>query len=196
MNYTSKPLLLAILLLTACSQKVAIESPTFEHNLQNPFFAERYAEQLVDRIVELKIDQDPLLEDPDIAKTVEDNRTYWLEKAREASKAQRDGKRGYISQMQEYAKGEVLYYDDHLYFDTGFETEPGISVHVYLTTVNDPRDVEFPDETALDLGQLSSPFGAQEYTVPPVLEDPNPYRTVVLWDTTLQRLHAIAQLNQ
>ena len=97
--------------------------------------------------------------------------------------------------INEYAKGDFLYIDDTLYVGTLFEIDPLPGLHVYLTTVVDPRDVEFPDDTAMDLGPIQTAYGAHAYEVPSV-ENPLLYRTVVLWDNELGRLHSFAQLNK
>ena len=62
-----KPLLLtgAVLILAGCipQYKPQVESPTLESLLENPLFAERYAEEIVERMVNLEIMEDPILED-------------------------------------------------------------------------------------------------------------------------------------
>jgi hypothetical protein len=186
-------LILPLLVLSACQKAGNVQ--TLDEHLTNPLFAERYAESVVDRLVELEIVKDPLLEDPAKKAYLDAQRKRWLEVTRDARAAQREGTSGNFISMGEFAKGEVLYARDTLSFDSLFEVDPLPSLHVFLTTVVDPRDVSFPDETALDLGPLGTPFGAQQYSVPPV-ENPLAYRTVVLWETKLERLHSFAQLNK
>lgn len=168
---------------------------SLEDQLKNPLYAERYAEDLVDRMVEFKIQSDPLLEDAGKAAIVEETRTKWLEIARDARKKQREGLRGILVTMKEPTKGEVLYVDNILYTDTTTDIAPGPNVHLYLSSVIDPRDVEFPDESAVDIGKVQSAYGAQQYSVPPV-NDPEIYRTVVVWDNDLERLYGFAQMNK
>lgn len=163
--------------------------------LRNPLFAERYAENVVDRLVELEIIKDPSLEDETAKVFLEEQRKHWLEVARDARAKQRKGSEGNFIPIGEYAKGDVLSVDHQLHFGTLFEIDPLPSLHVYLTTVVDPRDVRFPDETALDLGPLQTPYGAQTYAVPQV-DNPLLYRTAVLWDKNLGRLHSFAQLSK
>ena len=55
--------------------------------------------------------------------------------------------------------------------------------------------MEFPDETAVDLGRLESAYGAQHYAVPP-LDYANQLRTAVLYDRELKRIHGFAQLRE
>jgi hypothetical protein len=100
---------------------------------------------------------------------------------------------GNMIPIGDFAKGDVLYVQGALYFGTLFEIDPLPDLHVFLTTVVDPREVTFPDATAMDLGLLQSAYGAQTYAVPEV-DNPLLYRTVVLWDTEFGRLHSFGQL--
>jgi hypothetical protein len=181
-----------LLLLAGCS---GTQQATLKDQLENPLFAERYAESLVDRLVELEIVKDPSLENPATKEKLDSERQLWLQIARDARQAQRGGAQGDMLSMNEYAKGDVLYAADKLHFGTLFEVDPLPSLHVYLTTVVDPRDAAFPDATAMDIGLLKSAYGSQTYDVPHV-DNPLLYRTVVLWDTTFGRLHSFAQLSK
>lgn len=185
--------LLSLALLAGCSGRSRAES--VEENLKNPLFAERYAESVVDRLVELDIVKDPIMEDAGKKAYVDTQRKHWLEVSREARAKQREGTQGNMVSLVEFAKGDVLYVHDTLYFGSLFEIDPLPTLHVYLTTVVDPRDSAFPDETAMDLGPLQSAYGTQTYAVPSV-ENPLLYRTVVLWEKDLGRLHSFAQLSK
>lgn len=186
------PLSIALFLVGCTGQKR--ENPTLDAHLKNPLFAEWYYEELVQRMVELEIKQDPLLQDASKKAIADSTRKDALQKAKEASKKQLQGMFGSFISVLEYVKGEALYLDDHVYFGPDFSSTAGISVHVFLTTTVDPRDVAFPDETAIDLGPLESPYQSGTYDVPPV-EDPLLYRTMVLFDTSLGRIHGFAQLS-
>ena len=181
------------ILLAGCTSSNS-SGPNLEAHLLNPLYAERYYDNLVDRIVELEIQKDPILENERKKKIADETRRKALAGAQEAQKKQREGPRGFFIGVQEYAQGETLYLGDTLYLSTTFETDPGPSLHLYLSTIVDPRDTEFPDETTFDLGRLESPYGVQQYAVPEV-EDPLLYRTAVLWDTKLERLYGFAQLS-
>jgi len=185
--------ILSALVLAGCTASDGEIS--LEQNLQNPLYAERYAEVLVDRIVELKIQNDPILEDDTKAALIEEVRKEWLEVGRDARKKQREGFSGFLISINETTRGELLYVDNTLYTDTLFEVSPGPDLHLYISTIVDPRDVEFPDDTAIDLGQLRSAYGAQKYSVP-VVDDPQLYRTVVVWDNKLERLFGFAQIGK
>lgn len=186
-------LALGTLLLGACN--TGNGSADLQSLLENPLFAERYAEEMVDRMVEYKIQNDPMLEDPAKAAAIEEARTTWLTEGRKARERQREGFMGHIISINEYATGEALYVENTIYLDTTFATVPGPGLHLFLTTVVDPRDVEFPDATAMDIGLLQSPYGAQQYSVEPV-SDPQLLRTLVLWDVKLGRLYGFAQLSK
>ncbi len=195
MKNTTITITVIALLLTGCRSSTTDGTASLEERLKNPLYGERYAEELVDRMVEFKIQDDPILEDEKKAGIIEKTRKEWLEKGATARQKQNEGFRGQLITMKEYTRGEVLYADNTLYTGTLFTTAPGPNLHFHLTTVVDPRDVEFPDETAIDIGVLYSAYGAQTFSVPPV-EDPQQYRTVVLWDNDLERLYGFAQLSK
>ena len=187
-----KLLLVAILpALAACSR----QSAALDDHLENPLFAERYAEELVEHMVELTIQNDPLLQDERRKEIADDARRQWFDRARLARQKQREGVQGVFLPMKTFVTGDALYVDDTLYIGTTFDVTPGPALHLFLTTAVDPRDVPFPDPAAFDLGVLRSPYGAQAYAVPRT-ESSLPYRTVVLFDTELERLHGFAQMSQ
>ena len=182
------------ILLTGCQTGSGTTQPTTKFLLENPLYAERYAEALVDAMVELDIQDHPLLEDKKKKSLVDDTRKEWLQKSKDARSLQRDGLVGSFIETEEYTYGEALYLNNILYFGPAFVVTPGPNVHVYLTKVVDPRDIVFPDESSIHLGEVISAFGAQQYNVP-VVEEPLVYRTVVLWDTQLERILGFAQLS-
>lgn len=183
------------LVLTACSRSPeSYRSDALEEHLQNPLFAEHYFEALVQRMVEIVIRQDPILDDDQTKTIVDQIRREGLEKVKQATQTQLKGTYGEWIPASEWAKGEALYVNDILYFGPEFRSDPGPSLHVFLTTVVDPRMESFPDESARDLGQIQSTFGDQSYFVPNV-DNPALYRTVVLFDTVLRRIYAFAQLS-
>jgi len=193
---TMKPFIIytfAAFLLVGCSSR-GTHQFILEEQLKNPLFAEWYYEELTQRMVELEIKQDPLLKDERKKVASDATRREALQKAKEAGKKQLQGMLGSLISILEETTGEVLYVDDAVYFGPDFFATPGISMHVFLTTVVDPRDVTFPDETAMDLGPMQSPYDTGAYPVPPV-ENPLLFRTVVLLDTTLNRIHGFAQLS-
>jgi hypothetical protein len=187
--------LIAPLFLVACN--TGTSSQTQETLLKNPLYLERYAEQMVDTMVNLEIYEDPLLEDPAKKKVADTTKEYWLKEAKKSRKAQRLSSKGTLLTMKEYVVGEVMFTKDGtaVHFGPEFTTTPGPSVHAFLTTTVDPRDVEFPDPTAIDLGKITVPYGAQTIMLEEKVEEPIKYRTLVIWDTALGRLYGFAQLS-
>ncbi len=92
--------------------------------------------------------------------------------------------------------GAALLLDGTLFFGPDFMLPPGLDVHVYLSSAVDPREGVFPDETALDLGRLATPFGAQAIALPQGTPTDGTLRTVVLRDEALGRLMSFAQLSR
>lgn len=190
-----KRLLIVLPLLLAACAKESVTEP-LQSRVQNPLYAERYYDTLVDRMVELDIQNDPLLEDDGKRSLVHRTRLDALEKAKDATRKQHEGTMGTMIGIKEFARGEVLFLDSTLYLSPDFETAPGPELHMLLTTVVDPRDTPvFPDPTSKDLGRIESAYGAQAYAVPPV-EKPTLYRTLVLYDTKLGRIYSFAQLEK
>lgn len=184
-------LLLTAVSLTACSQTQY--APDQEALLQNPLYLEMYAENMVDTMVNLEIYEDPILEEEGKKAYVDNVKEQWLAKAKEARALQRQGSKGTMVPMKEYVEGEVLYVNGQLHLSPYFFTTPGPSLHVFLSKAVDPRDVLFPDETAIDLGQLTVPMAAQTFAVP-ATDKPAEYLSVTLWDTELNRLYGFAQI--
>lgn len=190
----SRSLLFALpllLTLSACGRP-AISADTEAH-MRNPLFAQRYWAELVDRMTMLQIQKDPLLEDAGVASAVESSKQAALAEERKADALVRDGMNGVFISMKEATEGQVLLQGGTLWLGSTFMSYPGPNLRLYLTEAVDPRDVEFPDPTALDLGLLTSPYADQEYTLPDESKD-KPFRTAVLWDAELGRLYALAQL--
>ena len=150
---------------------------------------------MVRAFTEMEIQKDPIMEDESKKDFIKSEKQKWLTKAKNATIEQLDGKSGHFIKWKEFTMGEVLFTYPKLYLGPTFETTPGPNLHLYLTTEVDPRDVEFPDETAVDIGVPLSPYGAQTYEVPE-LEDPSLFRTAVLWDKKLERLYGFAQLSE
>ncbi len=192
MKYSTLALIPTIALtLTGCA--TTQYTPDQEALLSNPLYAEIHAENMVDTLVELEIYADPVLEDEAIKRFADKTKEQWLKVAKAARAAQNEGQKGIFIPMKEYVEGEVLYTNNNLHFSTFFSSMPGPSLHVFLSKSVDPREGEFPDASALDLGEMTAPYGAQTFAVPEV-ENPLEYRTVTLWDTELNRLYGFAQI--
>jgi hypothetical protein len=186
--------LVTALLLAGCSTQQL--SDALKQNLENPLYAERYYEDLVDQMVDLEIAEPDMREkDADKASLVERTKNDALAKAKEQARKRLEGKSGRFIEVNEIVEGVALLLNNTLYISSDFLAFPGPSVHVYLTTAVDPRDASFPDSTAVDLGLIQSPYGAQTYALPSNLpQDAMQYRTVVIYDDQLKRIYSFAQL--
>ncbi|MBU0458115.1 DM13 domain-containing protein [Patescibacteria group bacterium] len=197
-------LLISTVFLTACAS-ITDGSPDAENNhasiplkerLVNPLFAEQYSKAMTERLTELVIDKDPIIEDEKKARYVEDTKRYWMDIDRKSRKLQQQGLTGQFVGDKEYVIGEALLINNILFLGTKFETDPGPELHIFLSEVLDPRDLEeFPDPSFVDLGALQSPYGAQRYGIP-VVTNIDALRTVILWDNQLKRLYGFAQLSK
>lgn len=182
--------------IAACTKVVPENAISHGELMQNPLFAERFSEELIDAMVQIQLWEDPMLEDARKAALVEEARIGWFEITRQARAAKREGMLGTWQPIATNVRGTMLLTKDGtLYFDSQFTVTPGLQLALYLTAAVDPRDVAFPDETAISLGKLQTPYGAQSYVLPEEAQDASQYRTAVLWDETLQRIHGIAQFN-
>jgi hypothetical protein len=192
-----RTILLAIapFLFTSCT---ASKDITLEQHLENPLFAEYYYDDLVGRLVNIEIYKDTfpenaeILADPARKEIMDTARREGLRLSKEALKLQDQGKRGVWVPVLEKAKGEVLVLEDHVYFGPDNDIPPGPNLHLYLSAMIDPRDGAFPDESTVDIGQLQNPYGASTQSFRTV--DLTGFNTLVLYDASLQRLYAFAQI--
>lgn len=172
-----------------------ISGPDLSQNLHNPFFAKRYYAELVDRLTQMQIREDPLLKDSGKMATVERVKNESIGKEQDADNLMRGGVMGAFLPAGEETIGQALLLDGTLYLDTTFAAYPGINLHLYMSDVVDPRDDTFPDATALDLGVLQNPYGFQQFALPEDQKD-HVYRTVALWDAGIGRLYSFVQLSK
>lgn len=187
-------LLAAPLLLTlaACAAPSA-DTVTLESRMRNPLYAERYYDDLVEQMVNLVLQEDPLTTDEAKNALIDETRVSGLRSAQDATDRQREGIIGNIVSDAGYARGETLLLDGTLYVGPDFETIPGPDLHMHLTAALDPRMGTYPDETAIDLGPVSSAYGAHAYALP--ADAAENLRTVVLYDHDLERVYGFAQLS-
>lgn len=185
---------LALLTLTACQNNTGNEQ-SLSYLLENPLFAERYSEAMVDTMVEFEIYEDPIIEDEEKMKIIDKTKEKWLKVAQQSRVDQRNGSKGSFTPINEFTAGEVLFTDGKVYLAPDFASVPGPSVHFFLSTVVDPRDSDFPDESAIDLGVMRSNLGTGRYDVEVEIDDPIKYRSLVLFDTELERLYGFAQIS-
>ena len=181
-----------LLFLSACSSH-ASGSMTLDENLKNPLFAHRYYLDLVDEMVNLQLNNDPILKDAGKKAAVDDARIAGTKIAQDTAAMIQKNIHGTIQSEKDRAAGSVLLTNSALYFSTDFISSPGPSLHVYLSTAVDPRQVHFPDATAVDLGRVQNPYGAQTFMLPKT-DKPVTYRSIALWDNALATFYGFAQL--
>ncbi len=193
MQYRTLPVLfLTLAILGGC---VNAPRTSIEKENLNPLTASRYGDELADTMANLVIQNDPVTKEPGVLAVINAEISRGKETAQNARDTMDQGMQGTIIPVKESVNGYVLSVNDMLYFSSDFESKPGPALHVYLTTVVDPRDTQFPDKTAIDLGLLQAAYGPQQYRVPRQ-DKPELLRTVVLWDTKLKRLYAFGQLSR
>lgn len=197
------PFIALALILVSCTRAGDIS----QDPLLNPLVMEQQEAELIEHLVNMQIRNDPSMADSVIKRAVDRERAAAVARSQEASQKVRAGIIGNFQSVGEEAHGTALMTDGGLYFSTDFIVAPGIDVHVYLTSAVDPRDLpSFPDATAIDLGQLRTPYGAQAYATPNMLkmvdgsgavletEETFDHTTVVLFDDGIGRMHGFAQL--
>ncbi len=189
-----------LLFLTTLSLSLALSAcrsipgyTSIDRENSNPLVASRYGEELADSMANYIIANDPITKNPGIISILEQEIERGKDLADAARAKQSEGALGGILQMKQEAFGLVLLLSGTLYLSSDFMTTPGPSLHAFLTEVIDPRDVEFPDSSAIDLGEIQSAFGAQQYNLPKK-SSPDAMRTFVLFDTALNEIYAFAQL--
>jgi len=184
------PVLCALILLGGCT---AGKGTSIAEQNRNPLTASRYGDELADRMASIVIGKDPVADDAGTRKAIDEAITNGKELSATARMRQSEGMLGGFIGMKQGVYGFGLLLGTTFYTSSDFASDPGIDLHLYLTTVVDPRDIQFPDPTALDLGPLQSVYGAQEYTLE---EDSAGMRTAVIWDRRLKRLYGFAQLSK
>jgi hypothetical protein len=190
----SAALFIAALVLTGCTG-----SGTAAHPMNNPLYADWYYKDMVEGMMALEIRNDPILKNARMKEKVDSLRKDSLAKSQEITDLIRTGKQGPLMFVSEEVQGRVLMLNSVLYFSPETNIRPGHDLRVYLTSLGDPLQVTgsgstgFPDASAIDLGVMRTPYGSSQFDVPPPPEGSS-YRAVVLWDRTLKRMHAFAQL--
>jgi hypothetical protein len=182
----------ASLLLAACAPKPQQETSLFE----NPLYAEWYYKDLIENMMNLEIQNDPIVKDASMKSMIQKVRQDALSKAQEATAARQAGQLGLLIPDTQEVRGQVLLAGGKLFFSPDTDIMPGPDLRVYLTPMIDPREGSgsvkvFPDASAVDLGPLQNPYGPSTYALPENLPD---IRSVVLWDAKLKRIYAFAQL--
>jgi hypothetical protein len=169
-----------LFLLAACGASTQ-NSVSLDDNLKNPLYAQHYYEDMSEQMVSLELNKDPVLKDASKKSIVDNARIDATKRAQDAVDLKTKGLNG------------VNVMNNTLYFGTDFIVSPGPSLHVFLSNVIDPRQVHFPDPTAVDLGSIKTAYGAQAYPLPESTT-PKTYRSLALWDNALGTFYGFAQL--
>jgi hypothetical protein len=163
--------------------------------MDNPLFAERYWADIVEHMADFIRSGHALYKDPVTAAVIDAQKNRATARLTEVRKKKEAGLTGSFAKEIDDILGSVLLLNGTVYFGTDFLAYPEPDQHVYVTTITDPRETSFPDATSVDLGELESPYGAQQYVIPAERVDPR-FRTVVLYDRQFKTILAIAQLGQ
>lgn len=184
--------------LASCSgASVSSLNLPLQERLRNPLVAERYWSDMAEHMADYTRTEDPIMKDGLKAGIVEGERVRALERVAQARTLKKGGISGVFltPTTHESVDGEVLLRENTLSFGTTFSTIPNPSIHIFLTTVVDPRDVPFPDKSSIDVGELQTAYGPQTYVIPQEKIVPG-IRTAVLYDTRLSRIIGFAQLSK
>lgn len=194
-----KYLLSALTLVSLAACTAAPQGPLampLQERMRNPLVAERYWSEMAEHMADFVRMADPIVKDSLKLAIIDAERLRALDRVAEARALKSEGISGVFLQVsRDTSMGEVLLRGNTLSFGTAFLVDPSPSMHVYLTTVVDPRDAAFPDATSVNLGALQTAYGSQEYAVP-ADEQNDKFRTAVLYDTKLERLIGFAQLSK
>lgn len=191
MRSSNTLVLASCFLLVACNQSTT----NISHENENPLTASRYGDELADTLANLIISRDPVIEQPGMEKEISKEITKAKAISTRARELLIQGMMGGIIAAGQDASGLALYLDDVLYLSSDFSVDPGPNLHIYLSETVDPRNGDFPDETAVDLGEIQTTYGAQSYAVPPQKKS-DALRTLVLWDVKLKKLYGFAQISR
>jgi hypothetical protein len=161
----------------------------------NPLVASRYGDDLAETMANLVIQSDPIIKQPGMQQIIDKEIARGKSIAMKGRLEAKEGAQGAIIPEKESVLGYALLMPDALWLSSDFETSPGPDLHVYLTTIVDPRGATFPDGTAMDLGTIQSAYGAQRYSLTSRV-DPTIMRTLVVFDKTLKRIYGFAQLSK
>lgn len=161
----------------------------------NPLYVLAYQNGIADTLSNLIIQNDPITTQTGAIENIQQGIADARKEAQAAEILFNSGYSGVMNQVAEEAVGTVLYLKDTLYFSPDFYVNAGPDVQVYLVPDVDPRGMELPNSTVIDLGPLKSIYGAQSYRVPHQ-DKPELLRSLVLWDKEFGRMHAFSQLSR
>jgi hypothetical protein len=183
----------SIAALASCSS----QTRSLDDALENPLMAAEYGDQLAITLANLIISKDPIVQQDGMEAIIQREIASAKSIAKIGKEIANQGMRGTLvaQHESEQSDGEATYVNDTLYFSPSFYVSPGPALHVYLTQEVIPEEGKFPNDTSINLGKIQSPYGVQQYGVPRQ-DKPELYRTLVIYDTTLKRIFAFAQLSK
>lgn len=181
---------LATLALAACGSAPAAGLTPRDALMANPLYASHAYDTLIAAITEMQIDGDKALSGALVGRAQSaKERTLALKDY--VSEREREGLFGSFIPVAYDAAGDVLVEQDRLWTSVDFYVTPQLQPRVYLSGALDPRDLPFPSESDIDLGDLPSAFGPLGIALPPRDLD---IRSVVIWDAVTKRVLAFAQV--
>jgi hypothetical protein len=185
-------------ILPSCGYGMPRQDTSLKDQLRNPLYAEYYYDDLTEQMINLAVNEHPLMKIEDNKDIVDRIRTRSLEHAALAVKTQENGRIGSFMSDDRWVAGDALLLDGILYLGPSFDAVPGPNQALYLTTTIDPRDGEFPDPTAVKIGGLKNQYGAQTFDVSTLTpaSGTGTLRTLVLWDEDLHWIYGFAQLSR
>jgi hypothetical protein len=195
------PILLGSLGASACSRERG-KQPGLEALEANPLMAEVIADQMIDFVTSMRIRADERgqpITDGAVLRAMDETLIIARRMQKHAHERQDMGKSGWFYGVNDgYIVGEVLLFEDSLYFGPDFQTEAVPGLMVLLAQHPAPSTLEeLRSEPTLDLGPLQNVLGPQMYVVGALTEEErNRYRTVVLLSEPFQRILGLSQIRQ
>ncbi len=184
-----------VLLLTACSNNLQ-SMDVHNYYSSNPLAAEEEATALGQVMVKMIVEDKAELQKNDLFDEVDRMRLEAGEQIERATKERKNGLLGQFVPHKQIALGFVLVRPTAgmIFTGTTFESDPGPDLHLFGSTLVDPRAEAFPSAESVDLGTMGFTYGAQTMKFDPKLWNQD-FRTIVLYDLKLKRIYGFAQLS-
>lgn len=183
------------LILAGCSSNVQSMDVRNYYN-QNPLAREETETAFGQVMVNMIVGEKAELQKNDLFNEVDRMRLEAGKRIEEATKERKNGLLGQFVPHKQRTAGFVLLRPKEgvIFTGTTFESDPGPDLHLYGSTVQDPRSEAFPDTEAKDLGTMGFTYGALTMHFDPKLWN-NDFRTLILYDKKLKRVYGFAQLS-
>lgn len=185
--------IVSLTILTGCTVQIPTDNVALQQRLENPLFAERYSEDLNDRLVYIQINDEAINTNDDLMKTIDATKDKWQKVSDDASQKRFEGKYAPFNFLSntDFVQGSALYYNGVLYLSSDLDIRATEDVSLYVSSKPDPRIGEFPSAEDTFVTVLESPFGAQRYETP---IDPDAIKSFVLYDPMLKRIMSFGQV--